>query len=68
MYCETGRPVKERAGRIIILRKSISVGAAAIDRLKKGCGLEHVDRLRNLRLDERPFGRSYLVFRCLAVS
>ncbi len=63
------RPTRqERASRSLILRTSILVGCAAIDGLEKGCGLEHVNRLRYLRLDELPFGHSCLVFRCLTVQ
>lgn len=34
-----------------------SVGGAAVDGLKEGCGLQNVNRLRYLRLDELPFDR-----------
>lgn len=39
------------------LPRQISVGGATVYSLKEGRGLEHVDRLRNLRLDKLPFAR-----------
>jgi len=41
------------------LPTQISVGGAAIDRLKEGGGLEHIDRLRYLRFNEFSFARGH---------
>src|SRR2546422_9170486 len=51
------------------LHRQISVGAATIYGLKEGRGLENVNRLRYLRLDELPFARGHgcLVFGGLVV-
>src|SRR6266545_1770438 len=51
------------------LPRQISVGSASIDGLKEGRGLEHVNRLRYLRLDKLLFvrGQGCLVFGDLVV-